>query len=258
MESFKKRNERGFTIVELLIVITATGFITAALLSFTFYYWRHSYALQADLDTLVSRLNAGDSLREQLSSATGMIMQTSIQDDNVLAPDPSDSRYWVEINAEPGTIAAGESEVLPLAYFTRFSFDQNRQIIFNNSTPYEDEYVLYINGPDRTLRLRTIANPNAPDNHLKTSCPDNLATAGCPADRVVAEDIASIGSRYFSRTGNVIDYTAVTDDVTGDFIGPNYTAAEVAEIELNITKRAPFQADETTIVSTIIRVALRN
>lgn len=252
------RGDQGFTITELLIVIVATGVLSTLLFTFTFNFWKTSYSQQSSLDSLSTRLNAGDILRSLVSSSTGMIVQTSIPDNNALAPDADEPDYWEEIHAIPDTISANDGDITPLVYFKRMSFDDNREIIFNGSTPYEDEYVLYIDGSERVLYLRSIANPNASGNALTTSCPPDNTTSTCPADRVVAENIASVDMRYFSRTGNPVDHTSVTDPETGEYIGPTYPFVEVAEFKLNITNKPPFQKTETTQVSTTIRVALRN
>ncbi len=251
-------NSDGFTITELLIVIIATGVISGAIFSFTFNYWRSSYVQQSSVDSLNSRLNAGDILRELLASSTGLINQNSIPENNVLVPDPGNGLFWDELRATTETRTATAGVITPILYFKRFSFDSDRDIIFDNLVAYEDEYVLYLDGDDKTLYLRSIANPDAIDNRLQTSCPPESATSSCPADRVVAEDVSSLDVRYFSRTGNVVDYTSVTDPDTGEFIGPDFPAAEVAELTINISRTPPFQQTATTQVSTTIRVALRN
>jgi hypothetical protein len=128
----------------------------------------------------------------------------------------------------------------------------------NGAQPYEDEYVLYMDGSTKKLLLRSLANSNAPGNRLVTSCPPALATSTCPADKVIAENLASIDTRYFSRTGNLIDWTSVYDINTSTYIGPDFTSVDVIELKLNITKKAIFQQTNSTINSTTIRVALRN
>lgn len=252
------KDASGFTITELLIVIVATGVISGAIFTFTYNYWRASYVQQSSIDSLNSRLNAGDIMRELLSSSSGLIKQTSIPDDNALAPDPGNTLYWEEVRATEETHATTAGAITPILYFKRFSFDANRDIIFDGLNPYEDEYVLYIDGDSRILYLRSIAHPGAAGNALQTSCPPELATGSCPADRVITENISSIDARYFSRTGNIVDYTSVTDPDTGEYIGPDFPAAEVVELQLNLTRTPPFQQTELTQVNTIIRVALRN
>jgi hypothetical protein len=64
--------------------------------------------------------------------------------------------------------------------------------------------------------------------------------------------------RYFSRTGNLIDFTSVTDAVTGEYIGPDFTVVDVAEYTLNITKKPFLQKTNATVNKTTVRIALRN
>jgi hypothetical protein len=127
----------------------------------------------------------------------------------------------------------------------------------NGTQPYEDEFILYTDGTSRKLFLRSLANPAASGSRLKTSCTPP-GTASCPADRAVAQDIASIDMRYFSRTGNLINYTSIVDPNTGQYIGPDFPAVEVVEFTLNITKKPIFQKTNATQNSTVIRIALRN
>jgi hypothetical protein len=146
----------------------------------------------------------------------------------------------------------------PLIYYKRFSLTSTGAHILNGVQPYEDEYVLYLNGTTKQLLLRSLANSSASGSRLQTSCPQSLATSICPADKIIASDVASIDKKFFSRSGNTVDWTSVYDSTLGAYIGPDYSAVEVLELTLNISKRAVFQKTDTTKSSTIIRIALRN
>lgn len=255
------RTQEGFTLSELLVVILLTTFFSILILTFTFEYWRYAYLLQADQDTLTTRLNAGDILREEIGTSTGLIIQNSISDANTLAVDPGNASntFWLPIHAIPKSIPVGASgSYTPLIYFKRYSFNSSGSYIMNGTQPYEDEYILYLNGSNKSLMQRTLVNSSANGDKLKTSCPPAQASASCPADKVIAEDIASIDTRYFSRTGNLLDYTSIVDPDTGNYIGPDFTAVEVLELTLNISKKPTFQQTNATSNSTIIRIALRN
>lgn len=128
----------------------------------------------------------------------------------------------------------------------------------NGTQPYEDEYVMYLNGSTRQLLLRSLANPSATNNRLKTSCPPAIATVSCPADRVLIEQLASVDITYYSRSGNAINYQSITDPVTGDYIGPDFTAVEALQYTFHITNKTLFQQSTSTINDTVVRIALRN
>lgn len=255
-----KSDEFGFTLSELLIVMLVTGFFVTLIMYFTFSYWRYTYLLEADQETLSTRLNAGDVLREQLGTSSGLITQNSLPDVNRHNPDPADAtgQYWDVIHAIPGNKIATPTTTTPIVYFKRFSSNSTGAHILNGVQPFEDEYVLYIDGAKKQLLLRSLANSAAPDNRLKTSCPPAIATSSCPADKVIAGEFASVDMRYFSRTGILIDWTSIYDPGTSTYIGPDFTSVDVIELKLNLTKKPIFQKTNATINSTTIRVALRN
>jgi type II secretory pathway pseudopilin PulG len=254
------RSAEGFTIPELLVVIILAAFFSGLILTFAFSYWRYGFLLQADLDTLTTRLDAGDILREEIGTSTGLIIQNSLADSNTNVPDPNTSNnFWLPIHAIPGNKPVGNTGTFtPLFYFRRYSLNTSGNYIYNGSQPYEDEYILYLDGTNKTLMQRTLVNPAATNDKLKTSCPPNLATTSCPADKTIAGDLGSIDMRYFSRTGNLIDYTSIWDPNTNSYAGPDFTAVEVVELTLNITKKPTFQKTNATSNTTIIRVALRD
>lgn len=254
-------DQRGITIIEAIVVMVLTAFFTTLIMTFTLSYWRYGYLQQADLDTLGTRLNAGDIIRESVGTSTGLVMQNSLADNHVSNVDSTDvsGTHWVSIHAIPGNIPVpAKGSTTPVLYYRRPSVTATGAYIMNGTNPYEDEYVMYLDGTSKSLKLRTVANPNAAGNKVKSSCPESIANASCPADKTVAIDLASVDMRYFSRTGNLINYTSITDPGTGAYIGPDFTAVEVVEFNLNLVKKPLLQKTDATFNSTIIRVALRN
>lgn len=253
-------NQKGISIAELMVVIVMTGFMVTLVSSFMINYWRYGYMLQADEDTLGTRLNAGDILRDSVGTSSGLIMQNSISDLYPGVVDTSDGTgtHWEVIHAIPGNITMGASgSITPVIYYRRPSVSATGYIM-NGTQPYDDEYILYLDGTTKSLKQRILVNPNATGDKVKTTCPAAYVTSTCPADKTIATDVSSIGMRYFSRTGNTIDYTSITDPNTGLYAGPDFTAVEVVEFTLNLTKKPFLQQSNTTINNTVIRVALRN
>ena len=254
-------NQQGFTIPELLTVMVMTVMFSGLIMYFTFQFWSSLGTLQSDSETYVSRLNAGDLLRDALNESSGLVIQNSIADSNALAPDPAiaTNDFWEPIHAVPGNIANGGSGTYtPVIYFRRPSIDTSKNIIYNGVQPYEDEFVLYMNGTTKQLLLRTLANSSATNNRAKTSCPKNIATATCPADRIVAESVASVDTRYFSRSGNLINHHSIVDSITGEYIGPDYPVVEVVELNLHLSKASVIKGGQNTSNQTVIRVAIRS
>lgn len=256
--------QNGFTLVEMLIVTVLSSLLFGLVFSFFWNYWQYAEKSQSDIDAFVSRLDVSDYIREIAGTTSGLITQNNIADPNSNTPDPAtSSSYWLPIHPQPETIAYSASADEPILYFKRFSQNASKEFIFNGVSPYEDEYVIYLSR-DRELRVRSLANAAAAGNGLQTTCPPSLATASCPADKLLIDNVDSVGTKYFSRSGNLIDYYPCGEDPcidpdTGDPIyGPDFQAAQVLEFTINLSKAAFTQSTSTTQNSTIIRVALRN
>lgn len=255
-------SQRGFTVAELLVVMVVTAGFVGLILTFTFSYWRYGYSIQADLDSFTERLNAGDYLRETVGSSSGLITQNSIDDLNPGRPDTTinPAHYWIPQHAIPGNRPNSTSteDITPIMYFKHYSQTQSRQIIMNGELPYEDEYIVYMDKPSKQLRVRILANPSAPGNKAVTSCPPPAVTNTCPKDIVLMNNIDSADIRYFSKSGNAIDWTSMYDNILGTYVGPDNPTVEVVELKLNVLAKATFQQTSTTKNTTVIRIALRN
>ncbi len=251
-----RSSEYGFTLIELLVYIILTVMFSMLVFSFLLDFWGSAATLENDSETFVTRQNAGDKLRDRLNAAAHLIEQNSISDSHVLA---GTSPSWNKIHATPGTtVMPTSNNYTPVIYYEAPSIDSSKNYIMNGAQPYDDEFVLYMNGSTKQLLLRSLANPSASGNTVTTSCPASLATTSCPADTVIADDVTSIDTRYFSRSGNTIDYTSITDPLTGAYIGPDFPSVEVVELTLHLGRNKTLHGGAATVNETIIRVALRN
>lgn len=254
-----RQDPRGFTVSELIIAIFLSGLVMSLIMSFTLSYWSYGTAAEADLDSYVERLNTADIIREYVGASSGLISQNSIADAHPESIDTSvnPNNYWTYIHAIPGTTSAPTSGSTPVVYFRRPSLNNAGTYIMNGSIPYEDEFIMYIDGASKELRLRTLANPNATGNRQVTSCAGIYVSASCPKDRVLVRNISSVATRYFSKSGTTIDYTSSTDVLTGLYNGPDFPSAEVVEFTVKLTYKPVFSS-QTTSNETIVRIALRN
>lgn len=250
----------GFTLVELLVVMVLTILFSGLIMTFFLDLWSSTATLENDSETLVTRQDVGDALRDSLNATSGLINQNGIADANVTNPDPGDTSgtHWLILHAIPNNTAMPSTGTTPLMYYASPSLDTSKNFILNGTQPYQDEFVLYLNGNTKQLLLRTLANPSASGNRIRTSCPPAQATASCPADRLLADDISSVDKRYFSRSGNLLDWTSITDPITGKYIGPDFPSVEVLELTLNLYRKSTLHAGSNTNNKTIIRVAFRN
>ncbi len=256
-----KLDQSGMTIVELLVVIIISLILMGVITVFSLNYWASSSSLQSSQEGLVSRLNSGDYLREAIDAASGLINQNDIADAHPGKVDPADTTntHWLPVHAVPVTINMGaKGTATPLIYFNRPSINTSKNIILNGAIAYQDDIVLYLDGSTKQLVARTIANQFAPSNRAKTTCPTAFVTSACPRDIVVAEDVTAVTMRYFSRSGNTIDYTSITDPVTGAYIGPDFPSVEVVEFTVKFFRKARLSQGADSTNQTVIRVALRN
>ncbi len=254
-------SQRGFTVVELIVVMTLTLIFSGLVLNFALDYWGSTTSLKNSNETLITRQTAADTLRSNLERAAGLIGQNSIGDTNTAVSDPSEpsGSYWLTLHAVPQTISIpADGAYAPVFYYTAPSTDTNHQWIMNGLEPFYDEFVLYLDGSSKELLLRTLANPSASGNRRETSCPKPAVTTTCPGDRIVSGDISSVETKYFSHSGNTIDYQSIVDTDTGAYIGPDFQSVEVVEVKLNLFRKATINGTNDTSASTTVRIALRN
>ena len=250
--------EQGFTLVELLVAMILTVMFTGLVLSFMINFWSGAATLANDTASFVTRQNAGDSLRDKLNAASHLISQNSLSDTYPMVNDGS-STHWIVIHAQPQTIPMPASgSYTPVVYYEAPSIDSSKNFIMNGAQPYYDEFILYLDGSTKELLLRTLVNPSASGDRLTTSCPAANASASCPEDTIIASDVSAIGTRYFSRSGNTIDYTSITDPTTGGYIGPDFPSVEVVELTVKIGRSSTINGGTDTSNETIVRVAMRN
>ncbi len=256
-----KRTDQGFTIAELIIAITVTMLFSGLIMGFVFNYWRGTASLQTSLNTYSERLNADDNLRTRLGTSSGLIIQNSLSDTHTLNADPliASGLFWKPLHAIPGSVSVGGTgTTTPLVYYKAPSINTSKNVVMNGAQPYEDEFVLYLNGTTHQMLLRTLANPGATNNKAITSCPATLATSSCPADKVIVNDLDSVDVRYFSRSGNLIDWTSIWDPDINAYVGPDFPSVEAIEFNLHLSEDAILQGATKAVNQTVIRIAIRN
>lgn len=164
-------NNRGFTLVELNLSIAIMAIIAVSLLAIITNYLVLITRTNTIIDMTVDSQSLLRTAVEELRYGAGVRQTNTITDANAPAGG------WNTSNANFVIIIA-----TPAA-------DSDRNYIIDTSTgsPYMNELVYYKSG--RTLYKRILANPSATGNSLTTSCPPASATASCPADRKMAENV---------------------------------------------------------------------
>jgi prepilin-type N-terminal cleavage/methylation domain-containing protein len=195
-----RRGQSGFTIVELTITITimailSVGFM-AAFTNFLVTSQRTNIRIEMTNDSqnllrvMVEELRYGDGVRQT----------------NTISDPHAPSGGWNTGNSSFVIITA-----VP-------ALDTSNEYIINPNTgdPYMNEYIYYKNGT--TLYKRTLANPSASGNRSVTSCPASVATASCPADRKLVENVSSMTFTLYDQdngtTASAVAARSVQIDLT--------------------------------------------
>lgn len=212
----------GFTLIELLIVITVTAILSTALLGASLNYYALITRNNASIDMTASSQNLLRTTVESLRFGDGVRQSNTISDPNAPSGGWSTSdTNFVIIIASP-------------------ALDSSHNYIIDPGTgsPYMNELVYYKSGS--SLLERTLANPGATGDTLKTSCPASLATSSCPADKDLADFVTSMTFTLYDQDA------ALTTDTT---------QARSIKIDLTMSR----QLFGTPIsLSNSIRVTLRN
>ncbi|MBI2588958.1 hypothetical protein HYW35_02010 [Candidatus Saccharibacteria bacterium] len=160
---------KGFTVVELIIVISVTSILTIAFLdAITNFY------------SIVTRNNAANDLTTSSQNLLRSTVETLRVGDGVRQTNSLN-----DINAPSGGWNTNNSNFVIV--IATPALDTSRSYIIDSDTgsPYMNELVYFKSGT--SLMQRALANPSAAGNSLKTSCPAELATSDCPADKQLAQ-----------------------------------------------------------------------
>lgn len=215
--------QAGFTLVELIVAITALAVISVAFLGMISSYY---VIITRNSELTDMTLNSQNLLRttvENIRYGDGVRQTNQISDPNAPSGGWSTSNSnFVIIIAVPALDRTSHAYIIDPA----------------TGSPYMNELVYYKNGS--TLMERILANPSAANNNRVTSCPANLATNTCPADPQLATYVSSMSFTMYDQSA-----ASTTDP----------TQARSVYITLTMQRNAPGNPLNLT---TSTRVTLRN
>lgn len=269
-----RSSSSGFTLVEMLIVVVMTTMLSMIIFAIGYQYLKQAASLGARTNFYHDRLNVADYLRQNIGLSTGLLNQNSIADSNRLVADPADATNtrWKPIHALPGSFGT-TSSVTPIVYYSQDALRQDGTPIMNGTTAYQNEFIMYHDGASSELRVRSLAHPAATGNVTKTTC--TVASPTCPRDKVLLSGVQTVEMRYFSRSGEDIDFrdscdpdvyycagsTPAACEQVEPYTGCNgldFSQVEVAQFKLKVRKTVESDVSRSIYNSTIIRIALRN
>lgn len=266
------RQQAGFSLVEMIIVVVMTTFLSMIIFGMGYQYLKQAASLNAKSNFYMDRLNISDYLRSNIGLSSGLLNQNSIADSQTLVPDPDDTTntHWKLMHAIPGT-HGNTGAITPIVYYSQDATRIDGTTIENGASAYQNEFVLYHDGPTSELRVRSLAHPDAVGNRLQTTCTTESST--CRKDKVLLTGVQTVETTYFSRSGDKIDYRSSCDpdviacgipplcEQTPPYTGCNgldYSQVEVVQFKIKVKKVIESDANHSIYNTTIVRIALRN
>lgn len=212
-------NQRGFSLVEMLITITLVSILSLTVANFIANWLQISDIAQARAALLANAENALD----------------KISTDIRLSGNVDQNNRWADANAPGGSLYGWQSNSSTLV-LARIATNSQNDVLFSDASQYipeKDNIVYYVSG--KKLYRRVIAADN-PNTAATTTCPPASATSSCPADSKVGEDITAFSITYYNADDQVVgpeDARAVQLSITvsqtkgGEPVSASYTTRMV-------------------------------
>lgn len=188
------KNQSGFTIVELLVAISLIGIISVSMIAVFGNYLtiitRNSRAneLTAESQNLLR------STVEELRYGAGVQQTNNVIDPRLPGGWSTSNSNFVIIIAVPAVNTSNAYIINP-----------------DTGSPYNNELVYF--KQNKTLYKRTLANPLAVGNKLKTSCPLASVSSTCPADRKLTENVKTFAFTLYDQDNILTTNSALARSV---------------------------------------------
>lgn len=197
--------ESGFTLVELVTSITLIGILTGLVVAFG-VNGLANYNYSYNRSVLLDQAHLG------LNSVNETILQSATADNNNRVQDTNGP-------GAPSNLFGWQSDADTLILATAAE-DNGDNILFEDEAQYisyKDNVIYYLDG--NALKRRVLA-ADVPNNSAVTTCPESAASASCPADKTIMDDVDSFTVRY---------YDSQNQEVTPE-------NARSIELEINLSK----------------------
>ncbi|HSX06413.1 MAG TPA: prepilin-type N-terminal cleavage/methylation domain-containing protein [Candidatus Saccharimonadia bacterium] len=187
MIPFRRLNQSGITLVELLIALVLTTAISGLIISFSVDKLEQSSEQTIKYDLLTNAETGLNRIANDVRIATSADDNNRWQDAHAPAA-PTDELSW-----------QSTSSTLVLAVAAQ---DSHHNIIFDDAHDYisaKNNIIYYLNGT--SLYRRMLAAPNT-GNSAITTCPPGATSSTCPADADVLDNVSSFSVQYYGSDGS--------------------------------------------------------
>lgn len=218
-------NTRGFSVVELLVVLTVTTMLVIVITTFMMKNLQQS-TLASTKATIIRETEQSLDL---------------VANDIRLSANADINNRWPDINSPSGSTNqwSWQSNGSTLVLATAVQ-DKNGNVIFSDSKNYitEKNNLIYFvkNG---TLYKRTVANPVS-GNSAVTSCPIATASASCPVDKELLHNVTSFTVAYKDGDNNTVTATNARSIELGVTVNKHLYAQNISA---SYTTRMVFRND---------------
>lgn len=183
----KLSNQRGFTLVELMVATAITGILLIVIMSFMTNSIVQISRDSARSDLLRDAQIGLDVITHDIRLSSNSYAAASLLDENA-----------------PGGYEVWESSSTTLVLGTA-ALNTDDDIIFADELHYtslKNNNVYFVN--DRTLYKRTLAAADAANTET-TTCPASLASETCPTDTILTRNVNRFALRYYDGNSDEVD-----------------------------------------------------
>ena len=185
-----RQNQQGLTIVELSIALTVTAILMTVVVAFSVDRLRQSDLQSIKYQQLTTAQTGVDQILTDVRVASNAADNNAVQDPN--APGaPANQLSWT-------------SDSTHLVLSTAAT-DANHNVLWQDSldyVSYKNNIVYFLSGT--TLYRRVLANTSASGNAAVTTCPAANATATCPADHIVLNNVQTFNVQYLNSVNDTV------------------------------------------------------
>lgn len=198
--------DSGFTLVELLVVVPSTVIVIAVLAALLISLFGNLLVKNGRMELEINTQSALFELRDDAFFAVRFAGDNQTGTTDAYAPGGS----WNGVQ--------DKALIIYEASFNANRQSASRKLIYERDQPYpcndaainENQYSLntliyFLNG---TTLYRRVLIPdqtaNCETTFRRQTCPAANATASCPADTVIAENVSAFSLTYYNRSGTVV------------------------------------------------------
>lgn len=175
-------NERGFTVVEVLVIVVLIGLLFTPVIGGLFFFYGNTVASTRQTQLALDSQNLVRSISESLRTAAAVRTSNAIS-------DPNGGGGWTT------------SDVNNVLVVATPALNASNQFITNAGTPYQNELVYFVS--NGALYRRSLANTSASGNSMTRTCPAASVSPTCPADAVFSTKVKNIGLTFYDQAGVV-------------------------------------------------------